>query len=60
QIWMAENLNYYDTLITPNLKESTSCSVDENECNETGRLYLWFLILIFTKKLEKPNLFYLL
>ena len=41
QIWMAENLNYYDTLITPNLKESTSCSVDENECNETGRLYLW-------------------
>ena len=41
QIWMAENLNYYDRATMP-LDEMTSCfnDIDEN-CDVGGRLYNW-------------------
>ena len=41
QIWMAENLNYYDRATMP-LDEMTSCfnDIDEN-CDVGGRLYDW-------------------
>lgn len=40
-IWMAENLNYYDSATMP-LDEMSSCFNDEDEnCDVGGRLYNW-------------------
>ena len=39
QIWMAENLNYDDSVSTPNLVRGSRC-YDEN-CETYGRLYTW-------------------
>lgn len=42
QIWMAENLNYFDTLRTPSLKNYSWCyKNDESQCNIYGRFYAW-------------------
>ena len=42
QVWMAENLNYDDSVQTPSLKERSWCFDDVPEhCNVTGRLYTW-------------------
>ena len=42
QIWMAENLNYADSIATPSLKDRSWClkNVAEN-CEVSGRLYTW-------------------
>ncbi|MCF0224656.1 MAG: hypothetical protein HUK20_10340, partial [Fibrobacter sp.] len=42
QTWMAENLNYDDSVSTPNLKGGSWCydNKDEN-CETYGRLYTW-------------------
>ena len=42
QTWMAENLNYFDTVAVPGLKDSSWC-YDNNpaKCAEAGRLYTW-------------------
>ena len=42
QTWMAENLNYYDTIAMPALKERSAC-YDGNpvNCAVLGRLYAW-------------------
>nr|WP_263859246.1 FISUMP domain-containing protein [Fibrobacter succinogenes] len=42
QTWMAENLNYADSVQTPSLKESSWCRNDDaDECSIFGRLYTW-------------------
>lgn len=42
QTWMAENLDYFDTVAVPGLKDSSWC-YDNNpaKCVEAGRLYTW-------------------
>ena len=42
QTWMAENLNYADSVTTPSLKGRSWCydNVEKN-CDEAGRLYTW-------------------
>ncbi len=42
QWWMAENLNYADSIMTPSLLERTGCYNNEpSNCSEYGRLYTW-------------------
>ena len=42
QVWMAENLNYADSVKTPSLLEHSWCYNDKAEyCAVTGRLYNW-------------------
>ena len=42
QIWMAENLNYADSVKTPSLLERSWCYDNKTEnCDVAGRLYTW-------------------
>ena len=42
QVWMAENLNYADSVKTPSLKGSNWCyNDDEKNCEVSGRYYTW-------------------
>jgi len=42
QVWMAENLNYSDSINTPSLLGKSWCYCDdEQKCNVIGRLYTW-------------------
>ena len=42
QVWMAENLNYADSVKTPSLKGGNWCyNNDEKNCNVGGRYYTW-------------------
>ena len=42
QVWMAENLNYADSVATPSLKGKSWCYGDDpKKCAVGGRLYLW-------------------
>ncbi|ADL26392.1 putative lipoprotein [Fibrobacter succinogenes subsp. succinogenes S85] len=42
QVWMAENLNYADSVKTPSLKGRNWCyNNDEKNCNVGGRYYSW-------------------
>ena len=42
QTWMAENLNYYDTIAYPNLIKYSWCYGDSvSNCDVYGRLYTW-------------------
>lgn len=42
QIWMAENLNYADSIATPSLLKKSWCHNDKPErCAIAGRLYTW-------------------
>lgn len=42
QVWMAENLNYADSVMTPSLKGKNWCYYNKTEnCDVTGRLYTW-------------------
>ena len=42
QVWMAENLNYADSVKTPSLLERSWCYNDEPaNCDVGGRLYTW-------------------
>lgn len=42
QMWFAENLNYADSVASPNLKGNTWCfDNDTNNCANYGRLYTW-------------------
>ena len=41
-VWMAQNLNYRDTVAMPNLIGGTSCALgDDASCSVGGRLYRW-------------------
>ena len=42
QVWMAENLNYADSVKTPSLKGRNWCyNNDEKNCKVSGRYYTW-------------------
>ena len=42
QVWMAQNLNYADSVKTPSLKGASWCiDYDTANCNVAGRLYYW-------------------
>ena len=42
QVWMAQNLNYADSVATPSLLGGNWCfDNDEANCRATGRLYTW-------------------
>jgi Fibrobacter succinogenes major domain (Fib_succ_major). len=42
QVWMAENLNYADSVKTPSLKGSNWCyNDDRKDCEVSGRYYTW-------------------
>ena len=42
QVWMAENLNYSDSVKTPSLLGKNLCyDNDEKKCEVAGRLYTW-------------------
>lgn len=42
QVWMAENLNYADSVKTPSLKGNNWCyNDDEKNCKVSGRYYSW-------------------
>ena len=42
QVWMAENLNYADSVKTPSLKGKSWCNAnDSDNCVKYGRLYTW-------------------
>lgn len=42
KVWMAENLNYADSVSTPSLKGNSWCyDNDEAKCEELGRFYTW-------------------
>lgn len=42
QTWMAQNLNYADSIATPTLKKGSWCYNDKPEnCTKYGRLYIW-------------------
>ena len=42
QVWMAENLNYADSVKTPSLKGGNWCyNNDEKKCKVSGRYYSW-------------------
>ncbi len=42
QVWMAENLNYDDSVKTPSLKGQNWCyNNDEKNCKVSGRYYTW-------------------
>jgi uncharacterized protein (TIGR02145 family) len=42
QVWMAENLNYADSVATPSLKGKSWCYGDDpKKCAVGGRLYVW-------------------
>lgn len=42
RVWMAENLNYADSSVSPNLKGQSWCyDNDEKMCGIFGRLYSW-------------------
>ena len=42
QEWMAENLNYSDSVASPNLQGGSWCyNNDDSKCDKYGRLYRW-------------------
>ena len=42
QVWMAQNLNYSDSVKTPSLKGKSWCyNDDEKNCEVIGRYYIW-------------------
>ena len=46
QVWMAQNLNYADSVKTPSLLKRSWCFAYESEnCDVAGRLYTWAAII---------------
>lgn len=46
QVWMAENLNYSDSVKTPSLLEHSWCfGNDEKKCDVAGRYYAWAAVV---------------
>ena len=41
QTWMAENLNYADSVSSPNLLQNNWCLDDKDSCAKYGRYYSW-------------------
>lgn len=53
QVWMAENLNYADSVATPSLLKKNWCYYDVPEhCTVGGRLYTWAAAIDSVKQLN--------
>lgn len=56
QVWMAENLNYSDSLSTLNLTGNSWCYDNETEsCSKYGRLYSWSAALNLDSSYNDKN-----
>ncbi|SHM89066.1 fibrobacter succinogenes major paralogous domain-containing protein [Fibrobacter sp. UWB7] len=59
QVWMAQNLNYADSVKTPSLLKRSWCFAYKSEnCDVAGRLYTWAAIIDSVKLVtdsEKPQ-----
>ncbi|MBO5532028.1 MAG: hypothetical protein J5977_06175 [Fibrobacter sp.] len=56
ETWMAENLNYADSIETPSLKGNTRCHDDIDEhCDVGGRLYTWAAAIDSVAMAADPN-----
>ncbi|WP_304039097.1 fibrobacter succinogenes major paralogous domain-containing protein [Fibrobacter succinogenes] len=59
QVWMAQNLNYADSVKTPSLLKRSWCFAYRSEnCDVAGRLYTWAAIIDSVKlatDVEKPQ-----
>ncbi len=59
QVWMAQNLNYADSVKTPSLLKRSWCFAYKSEnCDVAGRLYTWAAIIDsvkFATDSEKPQ-----
>jgi len=59
QVWMAQNLNYADSVKTPSLLKRSWCFAYQSEnCDVAGRLYTWAAIIDSVKlatDAEKPQ-----
>jgi len=55
QVWMAQNLNYADSVATPSLLGGNWCyDNDEENCHKAGRLYTWNATVDSINYLAKP------
>ena len=56
QVWMAENLNYADSIKTPSLKGKNWCyNNDVEKCAVTGRFYTWAAAIDSVKLYDGGN-----
>ena len=56
QEWMAEYLNYADSIAAPNLQENTWCyNNDDSNCDKYGRLYSWYAAMDIPKESCSTN-----
>ncbi len=56
QIWMAENLNYADSVKTPSLLERSWCYDNKTEnCDVAGRLYTWAAAIDYVALCDNGN-----
>ena len=57
QEWMAEYLNYADSIAAPNLQENTWCyNNDDSNCDKYGRLYSWYAAMDIPKESCSTNI----
>lgn len=57
QTWMAENLNYADSVNTPSLRGNSRCYDDDpKKCEVIGRLYTWMAAIDSLKLANDENL----
>ena len=55
QVWMAQNLNYADSVAMPSLLGGSWCyDNDEENCRKAGRLYTWGATVDSINYLAKP------
>ena len=45
QTWMAENLNYYDSNVYPEMVDNSWCNNDVDTCAKYGRRYYWHIAM---------------
>ena len=57
QTWMAENLNYADSVNTPSLRGNSRCYDDDpKKCEVIGRLYTWMAAIDSVRLARDENL----
>lgn len=59
QTWMAENLDYADSVATPNLAGNSWCYENEpDSCAKYGRLYTWTAAVNLDESYKSKNAYY--
>ena len=56
QIWMAENLNYSDTVVTPSITGKNWCFDSKDSCELLGRRYTWAAAIDSVKLFDNESL----